>query len=142
MAKQKASEVYVINNSDAVINEHKSSKSELHGADIVSLVSCLESPRKFYLNSINDYIEIPSAQSIEDTNGILRADGRCVLFTMKRSEWDELKDLYSDQLAFKNGLIIECSESEYQDKDKQAELAQKKTGYEADETVNSEIKLL
>lgn len=141
MAKQKASEVNVVNNSDAVINESKASESALSGADVVSLVSCLESPRKFYLNSVNDYVEIPSAQSIEDTNGILRADGRSVLFTMKRNEWEELKALYSNSQAFENGLISECSDSEYKDKDKQAELAQQETGYEAAETDKKETKL-
>ncbi len=133
MAKQKVSEINIVNNSDAVLNELKANKSALYGADVVYLVSCLESPRKFYLNSSNDYVEIPSAQSIKDTNGILRADGRSVLFTMKRSEWDELKTLYSNNLAFVNGFISECSENEYNDMDKQTELSQKKTGYEATE---------
>ena len=50
---------------------------------------------------------------------------------MKRSEWDELKALYSNNLAFVNGFISKCSENEYNDKDKQNELSQKKTGYEA-----------
>ena len=52
---------------------------------------------------------------------------------MKRSEWDELKALYSNNLAFVNGFISECSENEYNDMDKQTELSQKKTGYEATE---------
>lgn len=106
---------------------------QISGANVVTVCSRLSRTREFVLNpETGESCLIRSANdSVRGGGGIPLKDGESILFTMERSKWEKLLALYGDAACFENGLVFECSKSEFEDKDRQAELSQLKTGFEA-----------
>lgn len=103
------------------------------GANVVTVCSRLSRNRVFILdNETRESVEIYSANDvIRGGAGIPLMDGKSILFTLERAQWEKLLALYGEDDCFINGLVFECSKSEWDDKDRKAELAAKTTGYES-----------
>lgn len=122
--------VTIESTTDVVMDQGNKATVSTEGSDVVHAYSRLTFPRVFLLSRENgDEVTIPSYTM--PGKDIVLEDSKSVFFSLKRSVWNELIELYGDTDAFRNGIIAPCDKETFSRPSFQDEINALPTGYES-----------